>query len=190
MRCVIALIVLALAVAGTAAAQDLVFVAISTDEAGLECSIMNETSELVFLHLWVVAGTRPRANLVAFNAPTPSCWTATWLGDAFDPAFAWLGSTHAPGGIAISTVGCRDLPVYLGTMNFWAEGTTSPCCSYDILPYATSEDHIVEYIDCGSTDQEEASTRSAVINPDASCPCLEPVSARETTWGKVKALYR
>jgi hypothetical protein len=159
-----------------------------TDEDASSCEIYNSEPAMIRVHM-IVYGTAESAGTVTFYAPTPACWDAAWLGDEIDDAFLFLGSTHSEQfGISITFTGCHELPVRLGSMSFWASGS-QPCCTYQA--YAAPVAHYVEVIDC-SLGRHEARYESVVINPDESCSCTASsvVSTTETSWGKVKALYR
>ncbi len=44
-------------------------------------------------------------------------------------------------------------------------------------------------VDCALVERP-ATAGKFRFNADATCPCIEPVSTEESTWGKVKSLYR
>lgn len=162
------------------------------DPAGTNCEIVNTQSEIVTIHM-LLTGDGSTANTVTFSAPTPACWTgAVWLGDDVNPSYLWLGTTHDPAaGLTVTFIGCKNLPIYLGSMTFEASGS-EPCCYYDILPGLPATVNQLRIIDCDG-DPVVIPAVGVTINPDAGCPCGSselPVAVEETTWGRVKALYR
>jgi hypothetical protein len=176
---------------GAAWAQGVRSLAFYGDEFRTRCDVVNTEQGLVDIHMFLT-GSQNTANTVTFYAPTPDCWAgAAWIGDTINGAYLFLGSTHnASYGITITFVGCRDLPVYLGKMSFLASGS-EPCCHYDVLPGQATLVNQLRIIDCDGNPVEIPYT-SVTINPDEGCPCdgLLPVATEESTWGRVKSLYR
>jgi hypothetical protein len=77
-------------------------------------------------------------------------------------------------------------------MVFLTSGETVSCCSYPALkaddlhpefpgPIAADCDEGLVGVDAGY---------GGIINADDTCPCSFPVPTEETTWGRVKSLYR
>jgi hypothetical protein len=184
-------ITLALAIlCGAADAQSPGRLLLCADETRTECAIVNDHPEVVTIHMFVVSNGGETANTVGFYAPTPSCWTgAIFLGDEINDDYLFLGGTHdAVYGVAITFRGCRELPVRLGSMSFWAVGS-EPCCRYDVQGMPNSGK--IELVDCAS-GLFEAPYTSVTINPGEDCECgsSSPLATEETTWGQLKALYR
>lgn len=161
-------------------------VVLSADAGSVQCELQVSPGfyRLHMIHI----GTVPR-NSVAFRALTPSCWPdGVWLGDIVPDPLLKLESTHASG-IIINYPDCATVPGYLGYMNFYAPTPVQPCCTYPLTPHLGSGTGTVLVIHCnGST--HEPSVGALVINPDASCGCSGPVPVAETTWSRIKAMYR
>lgn len=178
----------AVAAPATAGQRTLAFFA---DENRASCEITNTTPELITMHMFL-AGKGETANTVSFYAPTPSCWTgATWLGDEITDEYLFLGTSHDEEyGITITFTGCRDLPVRLGSMAFWASGSER-CCTYAAYPVPFARTGHIEVVNCDITTEAIPYT-SVVINPDESCTCSSSslVATEETSWGRIKSLYR
>jgi hypothetical protein len=86
---------------------------------------------------------------------------------------------------------CKTPPVLVCTMLFVASGTSQPCCDYVVVPNSLpNEPYPIEYIDCTFLEQPASVGRKVTINPNPTCPCELPLQTEETTWGRVKALYR
>jgi hypothetical protein len=65
---------------------------------------------------------------------------------------------------------------------------TQFCCPYPVLPDPIAASGRIEIADCGF-NVVYGSGATAIVNPDATCPCaLPPVAAEETTWGRVKTM--
>lgn len=158
---------------------------------GSTCSIVETGPGFIEVHVVVldVVGLSG----IQFAAPKPDCWTdATWVSDDV-PVGIFLGDTQDPvGGLSVAFGACLDAPVHVATISFFTTGAGTQCCSYPVLK-ATGDLHpevdgpIV--VLCSDPTHVAGVPVDAVINPDPSCPCLAPVSAEETTWGRVKALY-
>lgn len=95
----------------------------------------------------------------------------------------------ALGGVAIAYEGCLQFMIHLGTVHFL--GSSAPQCTYvRIVGDPMSMSGEIEAVDC-STMPVIMYPRGgeAIVNPDPElCWCLVP--AHETSWGRVKALYR
>jgi hypothetical protein len=183
----IGLIILLTCLSGVAAAEDYTL-GFFTDEDASSCEITNVTGEVITIHM-LLYGDATTANTVSFYASTPACWDAIWLGDEINDDYLPMGTTHGQYGVSITFRGCRDLPLRLGSMSFWATGS-SACCTYDAYRLPLGNVDYIEVINCGSISVP-AGYESVVINPDESCGCAPSavVSTEETTWGRVKALY-
>jgi hypothetical protein len=161
-----------------------------TDENASACEITNVTPEVITVHM-LLYGEAETAQTAAFYAPTPACWDAVWLGDEVNDDYLPIGSTHNEElGVAITFVFCRTLPVRLGSMSFWASGST-PCCRYEAYPMPKSHTGVIEVVGC-QYEYAAARHESVVINPNETCSCSPSavVGVEERTWGQVKALYK
>lgn len=185
MRALCVALVLIAGVHGDAFAQDDV-VSLWADPSMTSCEIVDPGSGLVQVHMFHT-GSQP-AFSVTFFAPTPQCWEgATWLGDVVASPFQKLGvSTHSVG-IQVNYLACIQPPAYLGYMNFLVSGGAQPCCAYPVLPHTV--DGVVLVVECDFTSRDGAGG-FAVVNADDSCRCPAPLAGEETTWGRVKSLYR
>ena len=161
-------------------------VSLWADASMNSCEIVDPGSGLVQVHMFHT-GSQP-ARAVTFFAPTPQCWEgATWLGDVVASPFLKQGvSTHSVG-IQVNYLACLQPPVYLGYMNFILSGGAQPCCAYPVLPHIV--DGAVLIIDC-NFDERVGAGGSAIVNANSSCRCPMPLATEESTWGRVKSLYR
>jgi hypothetical protein len=161
------------------------------DAGGSDCSIADTAPGLVEVHMiWAGSGGRTALH---FRAPKPACWTgATWLGDVIAGNFASIGTTQSVS-YTIAWTDCFDLPFYVGKMNFFGVGTGEPCCQYPVLAATMSEiPGSVVGLDCQQPfgNKVAVGAGSATINETEDCLCNPPLAVEETTWGRVKALYR
>jgi len=166
------------------------------DAAGTDCSLDYTTAGLVSTHV-IVTGTTPSA-AIQFSAVTPECWTGVlWIGDNFATPGIRLGSTQDPGlGLQVTFGGCEPMPFYAGYISHFVTDVSASCCPYmpgpaDIRPLvriiATAECTVYPLTILGIAEMQGV---GLVVNPTRECPCELPVPAAESTWGRVKALYR
>ncbi len=134
------------------------------------------------------------ANGITFAAPMPAC-ADQWV---------YLQDSHVFGtttgdsqtGVSVDFGTCLSGPVHVLTIQYFAIGTTPPCCVYPVLPVSGSE---VEAVACDGS-AVTVTRLCNYINQDPNCGCvvLGPifflcpavvVPVESTTWGRVKALY-
>jgi hypothetical protein len=158
-----------------------------SDPAGTSCDLVYNEIGFVAVHM-MLTGSAPSTGL-AFSAVKPECWTGSvWTMDVIDEGFLALGNTQNPvGGISIGAIGgCKELPVYIGYIRYFAFDASAKCCAY--APGPTQAQGIV-WVDCDFV-MWPMEVAGIVVNPDEACRCQQPVPVAETTWGRVKSLYR
>ena len=159
-------------------------VGLYADTDGAVCDIPDVSGTLSF---HVVLTMTPGATAVGFSAPRPACMVdASWLSDSHVFPVTIFNSQD---GIGIGFGACLTGPIHVLTINYTSCGKIEPCCVYPILPDMNQLSGEVETTDCSSTFEiVYAVGASAVINPDATCPCSS-VAAEETSWGRIKSMY-
>jgi hypothetical protein len=114
---------------------------------------------------------------------------------------SFLGSTSPfplvtgspPTGIAVAYGSCLGAngPFQILDLSYIGFGT-SPVCSYLLVtddPRADPPD--IGVTDCmGTPNLLSGDGSTATINADVSCPCVTPLPVEDSSWGKIKALYR
>lgn len=162
------------------------------DPAGTQCEIMDTAPGL--FSLYVVHVFTPGATAAQFSAPKPWCMAdAIYLSDTAVYAVT-LGNSQS--GVAIGYGACVPSPNHILTMNFFAQGTTLPCCCYYTSPDPLVPSGEIEVVDCAN-EVLYAFRAPAVINFNHSCLCWDlpdgcingPVPIEDTTWGQVKSIY-
>ena len=158
-------------------------VGLYADPAGVECNIIDDTPGLLRIH---VVHKSPQGSWAAqFSAPMPACMTgATFISDT--AVWEVIGSSQT--GVSMGYGSCQTGSINFLTIDYFAQGTSDPCCLYPVLPDPRVPSGEIEVVDCNGQlayAQGEVST----VNGDSSCPCGYPVPVEKTTWGKVKALY-
>jgi len=165
------------------------------DAAGTDCSVTETVPGLVSVYMFHL-GSGDRA-MSRFMAPKPTCWTsAVWAGDLVSPDMWYTGNTQtgltvfyqAPG------VACyqapMSLPTYIGTISYFVVSIGPSCCEYAVLPIPAAAS--VQAADCNSPFGTllAIGAGKVTINETEDCPCNPPLAIEETTWGRVKSLYR
>ena len=147
------------------------------------CAVVDDAPKL--LPLYVVHVDAPSVTASQFMAPQPACMDGTWLSDT-----AVFGVTlgNSQTGVAIAYGACLASPVHILTINIFASGTTAPCCVYPVTGDVNLPSGLIEIVDCAD-NLYYGDGQSGVINPDATCACVDIVATQESSWGKIKSLY-
>jgi hypothetical protein len=195
---VLALFCLGVTEAGAASYK----VEFSGDPAG-SCSLAGNGVGMSSIHV-VLTGSGG-VTAVLFGAEIPACWEgATWVRDntalpvvtpesESNPAGDyWLsiGNTQAPLGLSIAFRECVDLPLYIGTIEFIG-GSPAPCCEFPVTHPSAWETFsaVAQVADCNYAEHD-ADGGSVSVSSGPGCECLQALATEESTWGRVKALYR
>jgi hypothetical protein len=133
--------------------------------------------------IWVVHVLLPEANTSQFMVTHN--WTAI-LGSVFYHGNLNLGDPYT--GVTITYVGCKPLPHLLCELQFIPIAATPPCTVYfNVVPDPALPSGQIEVVDC-SSNVRYATGGELVVNANENCPCFD--KTEETTWSKLKGLYR
>lgn len=197
-------VALAILCAGALAASAQSYkVEFSGDDASSQCALASNGVGLSSIHV-VLTGSGG-ATAVVFGAEIPACWAgATWISDNTalpvvtpesqgDPeGDFWLaiGNTQASIGLSIAFKECVDLPLYLGTIEFMG-GAPAPCCAFPVTHPSAWNDFATpaQVVDC-NFDVHDAAGGSVRVSTGPGCECQQALATEQSTWGRVKALYR
>jgi hypothetical protein len=147
------------------------------------CGLVDDREGVVSVYAFHMASEGVTA--VEFSAPLPECWEgATWVGDYVPSPFLSLGNSQS--GLSIAYTRCEEPPIYVARIDYLTTGAAQTSCIYQVTPDAT------RMADCEFEMHNVAPGSHVVINPSPSNPChvSPPTPARETTWGRVKAMFR
>lgn len=154
-------------------------VSIYADVAGADCNIVDAAG---LLTLQVVHLATSAASAVQFSAPTPACFTGTFLSDV-KPFAVTVGGSQT--GVAVGYGGCLSEPINALGISYFADGLTGICCAFPLLPDPTLS--TVLMADCAAIEFPAAGG-TATINGNLTCPCgIDPVE--ESTWGSIKNIF-
>ncbi|NIM20308.1 MAG: hypothetical protein GTO51_08770 [Candidatus Latescibacteria bacterium] len=163
-------------------------IAVYADPAGAECDMIAPGLGLIIFYV-VYTGT-PEVQTIAFSAPMPACMsTAVWLEDYYDATYI-LPPGNSQDGIVLSHFSCEPAPTTVMSITYFASFPLPSCCYYTVLAHPEFPSGLIEASDCDGNTFFPTGLMST-INGNASCPrpILITVPTRETTWGKVKALF-
>lgn len=157
-----------------------------SDPLGTSCDLTYDKIGIVSVHMIHTGGTGSTG--IQLGAITPDCWTgAIFMDDVILPPYVKLGNTQDPvTGLLVAFAGCKQLPIHVGTIDHFVTDLSARCCAYEPGPV---QDAPLQFADC-QFNVHPMGGAGLVVNPDETCPCLNPIPVAETTWGKVKALYR
>lgn len=105
-------------------------------------------------------------------------------------------------GMTVCYNGCIGAPVVLAAVTYMRYGTSADCSTLRVVPYPGAE--TVEGMDCNFQPRAETIRDFLVSTPSAGCGCpsprldpgtplafdCTPLAIEQTTWGRIKALYR
>ncbi len=164
------------------------------DTGQSSCIVPGDGTGVVRVHMFHTGDQLSTA--VQFAIYPPACWPgATFLGDVLAEPWLSIGATNGSFGLSIAYGECRQTPVYLG----YAEYSGVPaahCCQIQVSKPADIPDARLWVegasaidVDC-EFNMREASTRSVILNANASCDCGHALATEPSTWGRIKSLYR
>lgn len=142
--------------------------------------------------VWIVQESGPAVDAARFKVNVNNTgWAAMFL-DAWYPVI-YLVEPDIFGGDAFGLPECAGPPNAFARLDYIAF-TPSPECAagISVAPDPAAASGQIEATDCDGNVLLGHSGATVVVNsnPDT-CPCTSgPVDAEDSTWGKVKALYR
>jgi hypothetical protein len=154
-----------------------------SDIAGTNCAITDAAPGL--LPVYAVHIGTSGATACEFSAPKPTCFTASYLSDT---AVFGVSLGTSPVGVSIGYGVCKTVDTHVLTINFFAQGTTLPCCIYPVGPHTLTGATTPQMVDCEEA-LINAAGQSGVVNSNLSCTCPMIIPAQDSSWGKIKALY-
>ena len=95
-----------------------------------------------------------------------------------------LGDTRE--GIQITFAACRTGTVHLATLRYSGTGTTTACEEIRVVPHPDVGS--VRIYDCEQNPYTTPGGGFAFVRNDGACGC--DVATEESTWGRIKSLYR
>ncbi|HEX5133568.1 MAG TPA: hypothetical protein VFX92_13915 [Candidatus Krumholzibacteria bacterium] len=161
--------------------------AVYADAAGNDCNI-TPGAQFTTFSAYIVHKSVTGATGSSFKLTTPS--GNGFIYQASVPAAGLLTIGAIETGISVAYGGCITGDLLVFTINYFATAAPGavPPCQYVVLeadPSALQGTPLV--VDCDYLEYSVVPGKG-IIASDASCTCNIPV--QESTWGKVKSLYR
>ena len=138
-------------------------------DGGTNCSFSGNNPGVVTVHV-VVHPDAQGMRVARFAAPIPPCFDATFLNDVVPDGIISIGDSQT--GISVATGHCETLPVHVLDINYYSNGSTTPCCGYSLSPDPTVG--FLEAIDCSFASVTMTSLTSH-FNADSTCDCHQDV---------------
>jgi hypothetical protein len=166
-------------------------ISVFADPFGSTCFLMDDAPRA--FSVYVVHTNVDNSNGITateFAFVTSEGFTATYLSETIH--YPTYYGTLA-GGISIGFGICALEPGLLATVNYVGHGTSEACSFLDTgpnltLPYVLTEPLA---IDCIFNDYPAPSVGRLLVNPaPGQCSPWCVVATQQTTWGRLKALYR
>jgi hypothetical protein len=179
-----------LAIASMAFAQAPDGIGIFADVSGATCDLVDGTPGLY--NVYVVHVHSPGANASQFRVTFDPGMNMTPLSEAVTAPYIKIGTCLQPGlGCAIAYGSCQVSPFMILTLGFFAQGVSANDVFFHVVPDSSTTPPLedVWVTDCSDPTPLllTAHGGEAILN-NTGDPCDVPV--HETTWGRIKSLYR
>jgi hypothetical protein len=155
---------------------------IFSDFAFSDCNITDYVPALVTTYVVHMYTTGATASQWRIESP---CNLMLYLGEVFTFPTV-IGNTQT--GISVAYGSCLVGPIYLSTINWFAQGITPPCCMMSVVEDPGAPSGLIEAVDCAQFKVFPTGGQAIINGQINECWCSVPV--QETTWGRVKSMYR
>ncbi len=176
-----------LTLAGTLAIAQPGSIGVFADTGGTNCEIYDSAPGLITTYVVHVYTPGATASQFKLDCSTWNNGVWTHLGETY-PYTSVIGNTQV--GVAIAYGTCVASPNLIATVNWFGNGLASTCQFCQVVADPTAVPPGIYVADCEDPPNVLTATGGdVVINPvDPDCRCNIP--AKETSWGKMKALYQ
>jgi len=155
-------------------------IGVYADTRGTNCNLIDTPGLKTFHVVHINVAT---ATACQFATPMPSCMTgATWLSDT---AVFPVTVGNSQDGVSVGYGECLFGPIHVLSTNYFMPGTIHTCCEFPVVQHPDRT--LVEAVDCTSNLVAAIGATSQVAT--GACGC-GTVAVHETTWGRVKAMYK
>ena len=156
-----------------------------SDAAGTNCLLEDHSPGT--LNVYVVHTTVPGGATAVQFAVTATGFTGTFLSATPAPGFLYLGDASD---YSVAFGGCYIGTFLVATFQYQGYGTSENCSSLNVSPAPTSPaPGQVVSISCDCC-VDVLSTNPLVVNSTQECLACTANATEESSWGRVKALYR
>jgi hypothetical protein len=151
-------------------------IAIFSDAALTDSTVVDAGSQVIDVYIAHV--DHPGVVGSQFRTVADPGFTGVWLSETSP----WFVIGTSPTGVSIwyaYNAGCVTTDIVLIKATYWLTGTSVPCSRLRVVGHPEPD-----YIICTGCNMWEAPCSGGSLR--VACP----VSTKESTWGRVKALYR
>jgi hypothetical protein len=159
-----------------------------TDDGMAGCGLLDDVPAVRSVYMFHTGAGQATGS--EFSAPKPDCWTgATYLADVISPGVLTIGNSQTD--LSVAYLGCQNLPVYIGRIDYTTTGVAPECCRYAISQAPLATPPGIWIVDCNFEEQSVPSAGGVTIHPTSACPCdlSPPLRVENTTWGRIKSMY-
>jgi hypothetical protein len=124
----------------------------------------------------------------AFRLSPGGGFTGVFESVSYDPRYLVVGDITQ--GVAVSYGSClNDVNVLVAVATYQVFGTSAGCSYLEVLPF--EDGGVVETYSCDLTMEPATGSEPLIVNYGTNCgPLWCVVGVQESTWGRIKALYR
>lgn len=172
---------------GAVQAQSGGVVGIYPDANGVgDCNLVESVGTIN--SVWVVHTAGPDVEYARFRVTHN--WGATFVGAQYPVIY--LVDPDPFAGDRFGLPGCSSPPSLFARLDFLVLTPTPPCTvTFSIGRDPAAASGQIEVTDCDGDVLSAVAGPDVIVNGDGTCPCEEPpVGTEESTWSRVKALYR
>jgi len=185
MRRMMLLSIVLLCVSSLAFAQFPGSIGLFADPAGNLCDLYVAAPGLV--SIYVVHILSPGATGAEFRVICDETANLLYLSDTVTSPYLSIGNSQA--GIAIAYEECVGSANMILTIQYYAQTSPGTCTSCRVVEDPNAAPPGIYVADCSDPPLLlNATGGEIVVNPDYTCGCYVPVE--ETSWGKIKSLYK
>jgi hypothetical protein len=179
-KAIVLLLILLLLAAGPAASQTEA-VGVFADPEGTDCNLQDRVPAACTFYV-VHLNAVNRTGVEFWPAP-PGCSEMIPLNWSSEMPVA-TGAYHTGFSVAYGQPLSGNILVM--QLHFFCQGLSSLCCAFSVIAHEATGQLVTAD---AAHELHPIIGQTSIINPTNSCGC-NVVSNRESTWGKVKALYR
>lgn len=183
MKTLVMLLVILVFTAGLAYGQA-GYIGLFSDEYGSECELIDAIPGLA--SVYVIHMATAGATASQWKVQSGGGFTMVYMSESLLP-YPCVDCGNTQEGIYVPYGSCLSSPLFLITINYFAQGTSAPCSYLEVVPDPDTGTGEIVVWDCGDEMLAGGGAR-LYVNPDGSCEC-GPVPTEQTNWGKMKALY-
>jgi len=156
-------------------------IGVYSDTGGTNCNVV-DVAGVVSVYVVLVGGDGAAYTWFALHE-TPGL-AMTYLNETVQQPLSH-GNTRI--GIQIGFGTCLNGPAHLLTVRYSGTGTTSTCQAIEVVANPARASGRVEIMDCAQVVHTRGNG-AALVRNDGGCSCA--VETSESSWGRVKSLYR